>query len=909
MPNYAILSSGIRQVAANTLIGNSTGSTGSAEELSATDAKTLLGLGTTDSPTFAGLDVTNWLTIDGSNFLVETPSGTGSDARIRIDNGENRVELYSYSGSTSPFLRMGGATPGSSVSTSFRHFETGGNHYLNIGDKDGSARWCFSHVGDEFFLSHSAGAIGWSGTYRQAYDSSPDTTLFRDDANILALRNNANAMEFRIYNTDDGSQTNYERLAIKHNGSHYQITSESLGTGGDNLVVLGDISNNGLAVYDYGDNSSMVFYQGGDGVLHLRPNAIRPNNTSIREVDLGTTAARFRTAYLGGNTVTTNTPIFDGTQTWNDAAVTFDAITADITNTASASDSNLLNLKVGGTSKFTVNNAGMVTTAGGNGSGTAGGLMLGNSIGWISRGTGSVELASGSAEYVEIASDGITLRTGNSFGWSANNNPQDATGPRLWENTTDERIELRRGTTALGFAVANTWTDASNFEFGVFDFTTTANTLTIGTEAAGTGTQRSVKVTGGGYTVIQGASGSELHQGGSRVLRCSGAAYFYKSAEPIGTINLGGSSSRWANVYGTNADLSEALTLTSHTPSTTTNKLYNVSGTLYFNGSAAGGNPFDQNLNTTDSPTFGGLEFPASAIINAASGGLFFQSNGSNIFGYTGGQFTAYKSINPADTSRDLGSIAAGKSWRNLIVGRLASITNVIEQSNGTNAQAFNIYNTYTDASNFERACLKWNSNVFEIAAENGGTGTKREISLLPNSFVKIDAGGLNVKHYGNGLTLGSHGLIFKTGSSREIRIHDGETFSTTTPSVTISGFGATFNDSDGDQVVCSIAPTYNQTGTAGGTDILVNRIEQGVGSGEQNLLDLQVGGTSKFKVDNAGNAVMSGVVNQMTSSASLPSTTEFPNDQDWGIHHDTLNDHIYLAFNKSGSIKKTLIN
>ena len=97
--------------------------------------------------------------------------------------------------------------------------------------------------------------------------------------------------------------------------------------------------------------------------------------------------------------------------------------------------------------------------------------------------------------------------------------------------------------------------------------------------------------------------------------------------------------------------------------------------------------------------------------------------------------------------------------------------------------------------------------------------------------------------------------------------------------------------------------------GTAGGTDILVNRTETAVGSGDQNLIDLQVGGTSKFKVDNAGNAVMSGVVTQMTSSAALPSTTEFPNDQDWGIHHDTANDPIYLAFNKSGSIKKTLIN
>jgi hypothetical protein len=52
------------------------------------------------------------------------------------------------------------------------------------------------------------------------------------------------------------------------------------------------------------------------------------------------------------------------------------------------------------------------------------------------------------------------------------------------------------------------------------------------------------------------------------------------------------------------------------------------------------------------------------------------------------------------------------------------------------------------------------------------------------------------------------------------------------------------------------ITPTYKQTGTAGATDLLVNRNEvNGVGSGAQNLMDLQVGGTSQFKVDRLGSA------------------------------------------------------
>jgi hypothetical protein len=44
----------------------------------------------------------------------------------------------------------------------------------------------------------------------------------------------------------------------------------------------------------------------------------------------------------------------------------------------------------------------------------------------------------------------------------------------------------------------NSFTDASNYEKGVFDWTTTANTLTIGTAKGGTGTTRPVQFISGG---------------------------------------------------------------------------------------------------------------------------------------------------------------------------------------------------------------------------------------------------------------------------------------------------------------------------------------------------------------------------------------------------------------------------
>ena len=77
-------------------------------------------------------------------------------------------------------------------------------------------------------------------------------------------------------------------------------------------------------------------------------------------LDIGSSTYRIRSFYLGtsinlgGNTVTTSTPMLDLSQTWNAGAVEFTAITASVTNTASASTSKLMDLKLDGNSVFTV---------------------------------------------------------------------------------------------------------------------------------------------------------------------------------------------------------------------------------------------------------------------------------------------------------------------------------------------------------------------------------------------------------------------------------------------------------------------------------------------------------------------------------------------------------------------------
>jgi hypothetical protein len=91
---------------------------------------------------------------------------------------------------------------------------------------------------------------------------------------------------------------------------------------------------------------------------------------------------------------------------------------------------------------------------------------------------------------------------------------------------------------------------------------------------------------------------------------------------------------------------------------------------------------------------------------------------------------------------RSTGAISWGSGSNvgtpDLILARDAA--NTLAQRRGTNAQTFNLYNTYTDASNYERARLGWAGNVFEIKPQAAGTGTVRtlHISGLPTSDPSI---------------------------------------------------------------------------------------------------------------------------------------------------------------------------
>jgi hypothetical protein len=63
----------------------------------------------------------------------------------------------------------------------------------------------------------------------------------------------------------------------------------------------------------------------------------------------------------------------------------------------------------------------------------------------------------------------------------------------------------------------------------------------------------------------------------------------------------------------------------------------------------------------------------------------------------------------------------------------------ILAQRVGTNPQTFNIYNTFTSATNHERGFLRWSSNVFQIGTEKGsGGGTARNLEFQTDGTTRL---------------------------------------------------------------------------------------------------------------------------------------------------------------------------
>lgn len=163
--------------------------------------------------------------------------------------------------------------------------------------------------------------------------------------------------------------------------------------------------------------------------------------------------------------------------------------------------------------------------------------------------------------------------------------------------------------------------------------------------------------------------------------------------------------------------------------------------------------------------------------------------------------------ITVASTSTYAFSSTAGAfGTPDIILARDAA--NTLAQRNGVNAQAFNLYNTYTDASNYERGALRYDGTVLGLFSQALGTGTVRNIQIggtsdssSTNMFVGVSSRLVRFRHSGTN--------YFEVNTnSGEIRLTIDRTLSqlTATPAV---GMIARVTD--------ATAPVVGSTVTGGG--------------------------------------------------------------------------------------------
>ena len=215
---------------------------------------------------------------------------------------------------------------------------------------------------------------------------------------------------------------------------------------------------------------------------------------------------------LGGTLTGASTPFLNLSQTWNNAATTFTGALINVTDTASNAASLIQDWQVGGSSKLSVVKTGKIL---GNGANPY--LFLDNSVGSqfgygtgiLTNGGSSLTWSAGGTEVQRVDNAGlVSVASGGGYQWSSTT-ASSGTKDLILLRDAAATLAQRNGTNAQSFRVYNTYTDASNYERGVFDWTTTANTLTVGTAAAGTGSSRNLALAGSSINIIaNGAAGS-----------------------------------------------------------------------------------------------------------------------------------------------------------------------------------------------------------------------------------------------------------------------------------------------------------------------------------------------------------------------------------------------------------------
>lgn len=172
--------------------------------------------------------------------------------------------------------------------------------------------------------------------------------------------------------------------------------------------------------------------------------------------------------------------------TWTAIGTTYTAIKVDVTDTASAAGSKLLDLMVGGVSVLSVKaKAGSVSLP------TI--YMAGDTqAGWYRPAANQWTYAAPSVNVITLAATIVRLGGSIPLGWGSGAGSETAHDTTLFRDGAAGTVAQRNGANAQAFRVYNTYTSAALFErLGV---RWAGNVAIIGTEAAGAGVVRPLQI-------------------------------------------------------------------------------------------------------------------------------------------------------------------------------------------------------------------------------------------------------------------------------------------------------------------------------------------------------------------------------------------------------------------------------
>lgn len=175
------------------------------------------------------------------------------------------------------------------------------------------------------------------------------------------------------------------------------------------------------------------------------------------------------------------------------------------------------------------------------------------------------------------------------------------------------------------------------------------------------------------------------------------------------------------------------------------------------------------NGGTSSTPSYSFVNDTGDGWVRSGSHNITWYSNFAAVWGARG---SAGIELGPAAAFAWNSAAAGAANAADLLLLRDAA--NTLAQKNGVNAQAFRLYNTFTDASNYERLGISWASNICTIQAENLGTGSARQL-IINLAAGGVSAPAISIRSTNNGIYSSNVNVLdFVAGGNGMLSLQNG---------------------------------------------------------------------------------------------------------------------------------------